>query len=351
VNATPEPRPGLRTVEAYTSPQIDVPVRLNTNECPTRLPESFFAMLAAVVRDIPLNRYPDSEMTRLREKLAVHLERPVEMVWAANGSNEILTELLLAYGGPGRTVAIFEPTYLLYRRLAWLTYTDVLSFTMEQPFLLGPPDVADVAARNPDVVLVCSPNNPTGNAQPPTVIRRFAEQTDALVVVDEAYIEFGGEPALPLVDELPNLVVVRTLSKAFALAGVRLGYCIAAQPVIDDLRRVRLPYHVSTLTQAAGIAALLHTTEAMAIVDAIRTERDRLLAGLNEIADVVTFPSDANFVLFKPPKPARVVWQGLLNRGVLIRDMSSVVPDALRVSAGTTGEVDRFLEALKEVLE
>jgi len=350
VSPSPKPRPGLRQVDAYASPQVDVPVRLNTNECPTRLPESFFAMLAAVVRDIPLNRYPDSEMTRLREKLAAHVGRPVEMIWAANGSNEILTELFLAYGGPTRKVAIFEPTYLLHGRLAWLTNTDILGFTMKPPFVLGPRDVAAAAAMKPNLVLVCSPNNPTGNAQGLDVIRRFAEQTGALVVVDEAYIEFGGETALPLVDEFANLVVVRTLSKAFALAGARLGYCIAAPPVIDDLRRVRLPYHVSTLTQAAGIAALLHTEAAMAIVDAIRAERDRLLGGLAALPDVVTFPSEANFVLFKPPKPAGLVWQELLDRGVLVRDMTAVVPDALRVSAGTTSEVDRFFQALEEVL-
>jgi histidinol-phosphate aminotransferase len=182
------------------------------------------------------------------------------------------------------------------------------------------------------------------------VINGIAQQTDALVVVDEAYIEFGGETALPLLDDLPNLVVVRTLSKAFALAGARLGYCVAAPHVIDDLRRVRLPYHVSALTQAAGIAALLHAEEAAAIVEGIREERDRLLAGLAGIPGVVTFPSDANFVLFKPPKPAEKVWKGLLDRGVLVRDMTSVVPGALRVSAGTTGEVDRFFEALEEVL-
>jgi histidinol-phosphate aminotransferase len=350
VSPIPKPRPGLSEVEPYTSPQIDVPVRLNTNECPTPLPESFFAMLATVVRDIPLNRYPDSEMPRLREKLAAHVSRPVEMVWAANGSNEILTELFLAFGGPTRKVAIFEPTYVLHGRLAWLTHTAIVDFTMEPPFVLGPKDVAAAASMKPHLVLVCSPNNPTGNAQGLDVIRRFAEQTNALVVVDEAYIEFGGETALPLIDELPNLVVVRTFSKAFALAGARLGYCIAAPQVIDDLRRVRLPYHVSALTQAAGIAALLHTEEATAIVEAIRAERDRLLEGLAAIPDLVTFPSDANFVLFKPPKPAGLVWQELLDRGVLVRDMTAVVPGALRVSAGTTIEVDRFFQALKEVL-
>jgi histidinol-phosphate aminotransferase len=350
VSPTAKPRPGLSEEEPYTSTQIDVPVRLNSNVCPIPLPESFFAMLATVVREIPLHRYPDSEMPRLREKLATYVDRPAKMIWAANGSNEILTELFLAYGGPSRKVAIFEPTYVLHGRLAWLTHTAIVDFTMEAPFVLGPRDVAEAAVMKPDIVLVCSPNNPTGNAQGLDVIRRFAEQTDALVVVDEAYIEFGGETALPLINELPNIVVMRTLSKAFALTGARLGYCIAAPSVIDDLRRVRLPYHVSALTQAAGIAALLHTEEAKAIVESIRAERDRLLEGLMALPDVVTYPSDANFVLFKPDKPAGLVWQELLDRGVLVRDMTAVVPGSLRVSAGTTSEVDRFFEALNEVL-
>jgi histidinol-phosphate aminotransferase len=350
VSQLAKPRPGLSEEEPYTSRQVDVPVRLNTNESPLPLPERFFAMLAAVTRDIPLHRYPDSEMPRLREKLAAHVGQPPEMIWAANGSNEILEELFLAYGGPMRTVAIFEPTYVVHGRIAWLTHTAVADFTMNPPYLLGPKDVAAAAAAKADMVLVCSPNNPTGNAQGLDVIRRFAEQTEALVVVDEAYIEFGGETALPLLDDHPNLVVVRTLSKAFALAGARLGYCVAAPQVIDDLRRVRLPYHVSALTQAAGIAALLHAEEANAAVERIRAERDRLLAGLRAIPGVVAFPSDANFVLFKPPKPAEIVWKDLLDRGVLVRDMTAVVPGTLRVSAGTPAEVDVFLDSLQEVL-
>ena len=206
-----EPRPGLRKVEPYTSPQPEVPVRFNTNECPMRLPESFFAMLAAVVREIPLNRYPDGQMTRLREKLSVHVGHPLESIWAANGSNEILTELFLAYGGPTRKVAIYEPTYMLHSRLAWLTNTEVLRFAIKPPFVLGRKDVSAAVSMKPHMVMVCSPNNPTGNAQPLEVIRKFAEQTGALVIVDEAYIEFGGGTALPLLEELPNLVIVRTL--------------------------------------------------------------------------------------------------------------------------------------------
>ena len=200
------------------------------------------------------------------------------------------------------------------------------------------------------MVFVCSPNNPTGNAQPVDMVASLAAGTDALVIVDEAYIEFGGETCLPLVADHPNVVVTRTMSKAFALAGARIGYALGSPDVIGDLQRVRLPYHLSAITQAAGVAALRHAKEAMTILDAIRDERDRILVALGAMPDVTVYPSDANFVLFVPPKPAAEVWQGLVDRGVLIRDLSSVVPNALRVTAGTTDEVDLFLSALEEVL-
>jgi histidinol-phosphate aminotransferase len=342
----------VRDVEPYVSPQPPVAVRLNTNECPVPLPAGFSEDLARAVRDLPLNRYPDGQMTRLREDLAAHVGHPFEGTWTANGSNEILTELLLAYGGPGRTAVVFEPTYLLHSRLSTLTSTTLVSLRLAAPFVITDRAIGEAAAAGPDVVFVCSPNNPTGNAQPIEATRALAETVDALVVVDEAYIEFGGESALKLVADHPNVVVTRTLSKAFALAGARIGYCLAAPEVVRDLQRVRLPYHMSALTQAAGIAALAHAGEALALLDAIRAQRDRILEALVTLPGVTAYPSDANFVLFTPPPdrdPAEV-WQGLLDRGVLIRDLSSVVPRALRVTAGTEDETTQFLDALTEVL-
>jgi histidinol-phosphate aminotransferase len=342
----------VRDVEPYVSPQLPVAVRLNTNECPVPLPAGFSEDLARAVRDLPLNRYPDGQMTRLREDLAAHVGHRFEGTWTANGSNEILTELLLAYGGPGRTAVVFEPTYLLHSRLSALTSTALVSLRLAAPFVISDRAIGEAAAAGPDVVFVCSPNNPTGNAQPAEATRALAETVDALVVVDEAYIEFGGESALKLVADHPNVVVTRTLSKAFALAGARIGYCLAAPEVVRDLQRVRLPYHMSALTQAAGIAALTHAGEALALLDVIRAQRDRILEVLVTLPGVTAYPSDANFVLFTPPPdrdPAEV-WQGLLDRGVLIRDLTSVVPRALRVTAGTEDETTQFLDALTEVL-
>ena len=343
------PRPGLRGVAPYEVPQPDVPVRLNTNECPYPLPEAFRDELAATVAALSLHRYPDREASLLRGRLAALHGHAVEGTWAANGSNEILQQVLQAYAGPGRRVLRFEPTYAMYARLAWVANAELVTASLDAPWRLSPVDVSAALAAEPDVVLVCSPNNPTGNAQPLAAVAELAARRSTLVVVDEAYIEFGGETAAELLAEHANVVVVRTFSKAFALAGARVGYCLASPEVVEDLRRVRLPYHLSAITQAAALVALDHRDEALAILDAVRTQRDRILDVLPTLG-VEAFPSDANFVLFRPPVSAAGVWRGLLERGVLVRDVTSVIPECLRVTAGTPDEVDRFLSALREVL-
>ena len=347
-----EPRPGLRDVVPYLSPQPEVAVRLNTNECPHPLPEGFFEELAVAVRDLPLHRYPDAQMSRLRDELANATGHPVEGIWAANGSNEILTQLLQAYGGPGRTAVTFEPTYLLHGRLSWLTQTEHRKLSLPEDFVLGDAQVAAALDLSPHVVFVCSPNNPTGNAQPLSVIASLAERLPhSLVIVDEAYVEFApAASAQALVASHPNIAIVRTFSKAFALAGVRIGYVLAAPAVMEDLQRVRLPYHLSALTQTAGIVALRHRAEATALLEAIRVQRDRMTRELRSLPGTTVYPSDANFVLFVPPGDATAIWHGLLERGVLVRDMTAVVANSLRVTAGAEHETDVFLEAVKEVV-
>jgi histidinol-phosphate aminotransferase len=346
-----DPRPGLRDVAAYASTQLDVAARLNSNECPHPLPEGFFEELAAAVRDVPLHRYPDAQMTRLREELAAITTHPVEGIWTANGSNEILTQLLQAYGGPGRRAVVFEPTYVLHTRLSWLTHTGVARLALPEDFVLGDRQVAEALEVAPDVVFVCSPNNPTGNAQPLSAIVALAQALPhSLIVVDEAYGEFApAASAQALVARNPNIAIVRTFSKAFALAGARVGYVLTASTVVEDLQRVRLPYHLSALTQTAGIIALRHRVEALALLESIRVQRDRITRELRSIPDTTVYPSDANFVLFVPPGDATAVWQGLLDHGVLVRDMTSVVPNALRVTAGAEHEVDLFVKAMRQV--
>jgi len=349
---TAEPREGLRETEPYSSPQPSAVALLNTNECPHRLPSDFFDELADTVRDLPLNRYPDGSMRRLREELATAHDWSPMGTWAANGSNEIMAQLLQAYGGPGRRALLLRPTYLLHERIARLTHTDLETLDLPADFVLTLDEVEAVRAAEPDVVFLCSPNNPTGNAQPAELVRAIVEALPtSLVIVDEAYGEFSpATSARPLLDDHDNVAVVRTYSKAFAMAGARVGYVLTAPSIVGDLERVRLPYHLSALQQAAAIVALHHKTEALQLLEAVRRERDRMAGELSVMPDVTVYPSHANFVLFVPSVDAGAVWQGLLDRGVLIRDMSAVIPGALRVTAGSEQETDLFLRAMKEIL-
>ncbi|WP_460461371.1 histidinol-phosphate transaminase [Angustibacter peucedani] len=353
-------RDDLRGREPYGAPQADVPVRLNTNENSYPLPE---AVAMAVVQGLAhevrgLNRYPDREFTALREALAGYLGTGVtaEQVWAGNGSNEVLLHLLQAFGGPGRTALGFTPAYSMHPVIAATTGTawvDGLRGAPSGPFDLTADSVVEQVRRHdPDVVLLCSPNNPTGTALGLDVVTAVLDATDrAVVVVDEAYAEFaraGTPSALTLLPGRPRLVVTRTMSKAFALAGARLGYLAADPAVADALRLVRMPYHLSALTQAAAVAALGQAPALLATVDALRVQRDRLvveLAGLG--LDPV--PSDANFVLFGGLADPAATWQGLLERGVLVRDVG--IAHHLRVTAGTPDETTAFLTALAATLE
>jgi histidinol-phosphate aminotransferase len=348
-------RAELRGIEPYGAPQLDVPVLLNVNENP-------YPPSAAVVADIEravaraardLNRYPDREFVALREGLAAYLGHGVTpaQVWAANGSNEVMLHLLQAFGGPGRTALSFAPTYSMYPEYARDTHTTWEVGHREQDFTLDPERaVSLVRERRPHVVLLPSPNNPTGTALPPEVIRAICEVlTDGVLVVDEAYAEFrrtGTSSALELLPSYPNLVVTRTMSKAFALAGARLGYLAAQPEVCDALRVVRLPYHLSSITQAVGCAALRHADELLGAVDRLRGERDATVDWLRAQGFTVA-ESDANFVLFGTFPDRHTTWQGLLDRGVLIRETG---PDGwLRVSIGTPAEMTAFREALTSV--
>jgi histidinol-phosphate aminotransferase len=351
-------REELRGVEPYGAPQIDVPVQLNVNENPYGPSEAVVADVAAAVADVTrtLNRYPDREFTALREDLAAYLGHGVTpaQVWAANGSNEVMLQILQAFGGPGRTAVSFAPTYSMYPEYARDAMTDWVVGHREEDFSLDVDHAVEVIEKHrPSVVLLPSPNNPTGTALPPeTVIAvcAAAAEVDGIVVIDEAYGEFrraGTPSALEVLAETPNLVVSRTMSKAFALAGARLGYLAASTEITDALRVVRLPYHLSAVTQAVARVALRHADELLARVDDLRAERDRTVTWLREQGLTVA-DSDANYVLFGRFADRHAVWQGLLDRGVLIRETG---PDGwLRVSVGTPEEMTTFQTALTEVL-
>lgn len=347
-------RDDLRGLSPYGAPQLDVPVRLNTNENSYPLPDAVVAAigkaLQAELRD--LNRYPDRDAVALRADLAEYLGHglTVANVWAANGSNEIQQQLLQAFGGPGRTALGFTPAYSMHPLLALGTATRWVDGRRDAGFGLAAAEaVAQVRDHQPHVVFLCSPNNPTGTALDPAVVTAVLDAAPGLVVVDEAYAEFarpGTPSALSVLPGHPRLVVTRTMSKAFGFAGGRLGYLAADPAVVEAVQLVRLPYHLSTLTQAAARAALAHRDGLLATVEEIKEQRDRIVAALRaggrRVAD-----SDANFVLFEVRGDQRVAWRALLERGVLIRDVG--LPGWLRVTAGTPDETDAFLTALESV--
>jgi histidinol-phosphate aminotransferase len=353
-------RDDLRGQHPYGAPQLDVPVRLNTNENPhPPSPELAGEIGAAVVlASLDLNRYPDREAVALRRALAAYLTgrtggEPTlthEQVWVANGSNEVLQQLLQAFGGPGRTALGFEPSYSMHRIIAAGTATRFVSGARDpHTFTLDATEAAAyVAATEPDVTFLCSPNNPTGTALDLDVVAAVHDATAGMVVVDEAYAEFSSRPsALALLPGRPRLVVTRTMSKAFAFAGARVGYLAADSAVVDALRLVRLPYHLSALTQAAALAAVGRADELLQTVDLVRQQRDRLVAEL-QARGLTVVDSDANFVLFGGFGDAETVWAALLERGVLVRDVG--LAGRLRVTAGTADEVDAFLTALDAVV-
>ena len=347
-------RDDLADVVPYGAPQLDVPVRLNTNEMPYAPPPVFFEQLAKRVAALDLHRYPDRRAWALRSALGQRFGLPPERVWAANGSNEILSQLFQAYGGPGRTLLLTSPGYSAHPLIATVTSTATVSIDLDDDFALTPAIAQQAAAHNPSLICVASPNNPTGMSVAPEAVRALHDTTDALVILDEAYVEFaldGDRSAVALLNELPRLVVCRTFSKAWRLAGLRLGYLLAHEWVIDDLRKVRLPYHLDSLTQEAGLVALELSDDITAHVADLVAERDHLLEELGGIDGVEVWPSDANFLLFRTRHDD--LFSQLLSRGVLIRDFSDKprLERCLRVSVGTRQENDTFLDALRECLQ
>ncbi|MDR1265516.1 MAG: histidinol-phosphate transaminase [Propionibacteriaceae bacterium] len=348
-------RPELRGQKPYGAPQLDVAVRLNVNENPyPPTPAVVEAMAQAARRAAAgLNRYPDREATRLRSKLARYLGHGLlfDQVWAANGSNEIMIQLLQAFGGPGRRMLSFTPTYSMYPEYARDSHTELVTVPRRADFTIDLPAAWEaIDSLKPDVIVVATPNNPTGTSTPIGVVERLCRASAGVVVVDEAYQEFSRTPentCLRLLDHYGNLVVTRTMSKAFALAGGRVGYAAASRAVVEALRLVRLPYHLSAVTQAVAEAALDQSGELLAGVERLRQIRDDSILQLRQQGCAV-IDSDANFCLFGRFRDRRAVWQGLLDRGVLVRQVGPT--GFLRVSTGASQEMEQFHAALADLL-
>ncbi|MEY3407116.1 MAG: hypothetical protein RL038_177 [Actinomycetota bacterium] len=352
-------RDELKGLKPYGAPQLDVPIKLNTNENPFSPPADLISAIAADISQIAgeLNRYPDRDAIELRTQLAQYLNEESQVsldanqVWAANGSNEIMLQLLQAYGGPNRKALTFTPTYSMYEEYARDTNTEFIAIDRLKDFSVNEDLVTtSLKEHSPSVVFFASPNNPTGTAMDLSIIQNVAPNFPSTIfVVDEAYAEFrrpGVASALTLLPALPNLVVTRTMSKAFAFAGVRLGYLAASEALINDLMLVRLPYHLSSVTQSVAKTALRFAAELQADLDVIRRERDDLLVWLGENGFTAA-ESDANFVLFGTFTDRHAAWQALVDHGILIREVGPT--GWLRVTIGTPTEMQSFKTALLRV--
>lgn len=347
-------RPDLEEVEPYVSPQLHGVLRMNTNESPYGPPPSVVDALGSAVAGMELNRYPDRDATSLVEALGAKWGWPANGIWIANGSNEVFMHLFLAFGGPGRSVLTFEPTYGLHTLIPRIALTGVVHHERDEGFEIDAgAAVARVAGERPDVVIVCSPNNPTGGCTPVELVEALLRAAPGLVVVDEAYAEFADPAAsvVPLLEHHDNLMVVRTFSKAWSLAGVRLGYLLAAPDLVRKMAVVRLPYHLSTLSQAVGVAALAAEEDTTRNVARIVEERERVSGELAAMGMEVV-PSQANFVLFRHPGVAGAALRdAVLEKGVLIRayPQTPALSAWARVTIGLPEDDDRFLDALRAV--
>lgn len=349
----PRPRPDLDDLRVYSSSDTrGGRVLLHANENPYPLSERLMGEIADRVRSLELNRYPDPQASELVGLLAAYAGVDASGIWFGDGSNEVLLQLCLAYGGPGRSALLFEPTYSMHHRQARAAGTTVITERRRADFSLDRDDaLAAIDRHRPDVVFVCSPNNPTGTVTPIATIAAIADAAPGLVIVDEAYHEFAGGTFVPELPRFANVVISRTLSKAFRLAGVRLGYAIGDADVLRELGRVRMPYSLSALAQAAACVVLTHRDEVLSHVDELMAERDRIERELRSIEGVEAFASGANFVLMRHARASELA-AGLARRGIVVRDFSGSpgTEDCLRVTAGTPDENDAFLGALRELV-
>ena len=337
----------------YHSAQVDVPVRLNTNESPFPPPVAWLDAVADIARSIQWNRYPDRAVTELRETIARRHNVDPANIFVANGSNEVIQTILLAYGGAGRCVATFEPTYQMYTQIARVTGAEVVQGERRADLTLDAIEIERVLTRHkPSVSFLCNPNNPTGIIEPRENLETMLAHTTGVVVVDEAYAEFSEWSAIDMVTEDKPLAVTRTFSKTLSMAALRVGYVVAPKKMISDLEIAVLPYHLDSFKQAATIAALNFVSEMEQRVDIIKSERSRIFAAISEM-ECDVWPSGSNFILFRPRSTAAAVaWQRMVDSGVLVRDFSTTprLTGCLRVTVGTPDENSAFLDALTAAL-
>lgn len=348
-----DPRADIKVMSKYHSPQVDVSIRLNTNESPFDPPEKWLRDIRDAIGDIHWNRYPDRSAAKLRAAIAARHGVKAENVFVANGSNEVLQTLLLTYAGAGRTVATFEPTYQLHTHLARISGATVVNGERREDFTLDIEEVQRVLnTHQPHVTFLCSPNNPTGRIEDQDIVKTIIDNAPGIVLIDEAYAEFSPWSAIDMVNDESAVAVSRTFSKTWSLAALRLGYLVGPVWMIEQMEQVVLPYHLDSFKQLAGERALVYVEDMNNRVDGIVRERERIADELSKLS-VDTWPSGANFILFRPQNvDAVVIWQKLLDAGVLVRDCSSWerLQGCLRVTVGTPEENSAFLRALQSAL-
>jgi len=357
MNKIPSTREDLDVIEGYFSPQLDVSVKLNTNEAPFPLPDTFIQELGSEINKLDLNRYPSRSASELCAAIAAKELLKESEVFVANGSNEIIQSICLAYGGNGRSALIFEPTYAMHSQIAKIVGTRVIEGFRDDEFQIDKDAAVEIITREkPEIVFLCSPNNPTGNIENPELIDAILSElnlTGGLLVLDEAYKEFSASSSDLTVNDKSNLVFIRTFSKVWSLAGIRLGYLLAPEWCIQMMKSVSLPYHVDSVKQKVGVLALKHEKEMLRKVVEIKEERSRVFETLVSLP-IRVWPSEANFLLFKPETiDAYKLWEGLLEEGILVRDCSSWegLEGCLRVTIGSESENDIFLTAVRKIVE
>jgi len=345
-------RPDLTDLEPYVVKDVPHKIKLDANENPFDMPEQIRKLIAEEVGKHSFNRYPDPAAMALRELLAAELDVSADQLAIGNGSDELINYIIAAFGG-GKVI-FSSPTFSIYGIFAKVWGTEVVDVPLSADFHIKPDDIISAAnAGGRSVVFICYPNNPTGNCFSQQAILDIIERSNAIVVVDEAYHEFAGETFLPQLEQYENLVILRTFSKAFGLAGLRTGYMIAGRRIIREIMKVKMVYNINSLSQKIALILLEHKDEVFPYVEKILRERDRLTQRLDGLNKITPFPTDANFILFRMESDAEAVFSALLENGILIRDLNKpgLLENCLRVTVGKPEENDAFLDTLRDFYE
>jgi histidinol-phosphate aminotransferase len=346
-------KPQIKEVSAYTLRQYNYQIKINQNENPFDLPREIKEKILTYALERSWSRYPDFVPTDLLQKLARHIGWRRDGVLAGNGSNELIQAILMTTVGPGTRVVIPTPTFTLYRLLGKILGAEIVEVPLTSEYTFDVPAIRQVVTTQKiDLLIICSPNNPTGCSLSLSDLRTILDESDTLVVLDQAYIEFGGENAVPLLEDYDRLIVLRTFSKAMSMAGLRIGYMAAAPEATREISKAKLPYNLNFFSQAAAIAILDHLDLLSERIADIQEQREEVYRSLHAIPGVRPYPSHTNFILFEVERLPEEVFEELVKRGILIRDVSHypMLSKALRVSIGTEEENQRFLTALREVM-